>query len=884
MSQQPLYHEISIEESLKRQQVSQSGLSDPDVAKRRETFGLNALQEGKRKSLLRRILEQFANVMIIILVVAAVISAVVGEPADAAIILGVVILNAILGVLQESRAEKALDALKKMSAPFVRVQRNGQTLRIKTEELVPGDVVLLEAGDVVPADLRLLETASLKVEEAPLTGESVPVEKDAKAVVKADAVLGDRINMAYSGCNVTYGRSTGVVIAIGMDTEVGKIANHLSNEKETATPLQIKLAELGKILTFGVLGVAVVVFVVGLLNGHAVMEMFMTAVSLAVAAIPEGLPAVVTIVLAMGVQKMARKNAIIRKLSAVETLGSTQIICSDKTGTLTQNRMTVKEVFMNGVHEPVATFDGNDPGQELFMDGFMLCNDSRASASDAGVTQWIGDPTETALVEFAEGKGYHKEHKETRHPRVNEIPFDSGRKLMTTVHPFGKGFRFMTKGAPDVLLGRCDRIFINDDILPMTPEHRDGVIQANRTMGEKALRVLALGIKNLESQPENLDADTDEQNLIFVGLVGMIDPPRPEVIDAVRTCREAGIRPVMITGDHIDTASAIAREIGILREGDQVIMGADLAAIPQEEFERTVDQYSVYARVAPEHKVRIVKAWQKKGNVVAMTGDGVNDAPALKASDIGVGMGITGTEVSKSVSDMVLADDNFATIVTAVEEGRKIYGNIRKAIQFLLSSNLGEVVALFLATLLNWTVLFPIHILWVNLVTDTLPALALGMEPAERGLMRCKPRGVNESFFADGIGGSILYQGVLEGLLTLAAYIIGRTQWNQLTGVTMAFASLALIQLFHSMNARSATESIFTLGFFRNRYLVGAIAIAGLLQVAVIVIPGLNSLFRVSHLTWAQWGISLGLSFAIIPVVEIVKWFQRRVIAKKAAG
>jgi Ca2+-transporting ATPase len=876
------WHAMPFEEVLTRHQTVRNGLSEAEVAKRREASGLNVLREGRKKTLLRRFLEQFANVMIIILVVAAVISAFVGHPSDAAIILSVVVVNALLGVIQEARAEKALDALKKMSAPFVRVQRGGQVLRVKTEELVQGDLVLLEAGDVVPADLRLVETASLKIEEAPLTGESVPVEKDAEVVVKPDAVLGDRINMAYSGCSVTYGRGVGVVTAIGMDTEVGKIATHLSEEVETATPLQIKLAELGKVLTVGVLAVAVVVFVVGLLNGHELIEMFMTAVSLAVAAIPEGLPAVVTIVLAMGVQKMARRNAIIRKLSAVETLGSTQIICSDKTGTLTQNRMTVKEVYMNGTLEPVTTFDGNDPGQELFMDGFMLCNDSRSSTADAGVTVWVGDPTETALVEFAEGKGYHKDSKEGRHPRVAEIPFDSGRKLMTTVHPFGKTFRFMTKGAPDVLLDRCDRIFINDEILPMNGERRQHVLNANRTMGEKALRVLALGIKELDAEPEHLDPEKDEQGLIFIGLVGMIDPPRPEVIDAVRVCREAGIRPVMITGDHVETASAIAREIGILQEDSKVIMGKDLAAIPQEVFEQTVDQYAVYARVAPEHKVRIVKAWQKKGNVVAMTGDGVNDAPALKASDIGVGMGITGTEVSKSVSDMVLADDNFATIVTAVEEGRKIYGNIRKAIQFLLSSNLGEVVALFLATLFNWTILMPIHILWVNLVTDTLPALALGMEPADRGLMRRKPRGINESFFADGIGVNVVYQGVLEGLLTLTAYGIGRTQWGQETGMTMAFLSLALIQLFHSMNARSATESILKIGVFKNRKLLGAIALAGLLQVCVILFPGLNSLFHVEHLSWAQWGISLGLSFAIIPLVEIVKWFQRRRRAEDA--
>ncbi len=881
MSQNPVTHSMTAADVLQRLQSAPEGLTTAEAASRRATVGPNLLREGRRKTMVQRLIEQFADVMILILIAAALISLFMGEMADACIILGVVVINAVLGVLQESRAEKALDALKKMSAPFVRARRDGQVVRIKTEELVPGDVVLLEAGDVVPADVRLMEAASLKVEEAALTGESVPVEKDPAAVLPADAVLGDRINMAYSGCNVTYGRATAVVAAIGMDTEVGRIAGNLAAEGATATPLQIKLAEMGKVLTIGVLAIAAVILAVGMFNGHELMEMFLTAVSLAVAAIPEGLPAVVTIVLAMGVQKMAKRNAIIRKLSAVETLGCTQIICSDKTGTLTQNRMTVKEVYMDGTLGGISGFDADEPGRDLFVTGFMLCTDARASLTDAGVREWIGDPTETALVAFADGKGFDKEETEAAHPRVAELPFDSDRKLMTTVHPYGDGFRFITKGAPDVLLDRCDRIFLNGTVVPMTAALRDEVLSANRAMAGKALRVLALGQREQDAMPEVLRADADENGLVFIGLVGMIDPPRPEVIDAVRVCREAGIRPVMITGDHADTAAAIAREIGILKDGDRVITGAELSKIPEETFEKTVSDYSVYARVAPEHKVRIVKAWKKNGKVVAMTGDGVNDAPALKASDIGVGMGITGTEVSKGISDMVLADDNFATIVTAVEEGRKVYGNIRKAIQFLLSSNLGEVITLFVATLFNWSILAPIHILWVNLVTDTLPALALGMEPAEKGVMRKKPRGLKESFFADGVGASIVYQGIVEGLLTLTAYFVGMSTWGHPTGVTMAFASLALIQLAHSLNARSATESIFSLGLFRNRHLMGAIGIAMLLQVGVIVIPGLNSLFRVSHLTGAQWLVVAGISIAIIPIVEVVKLVKRTVRCSK---
>ncbi len=918
------FHVCTVEETMEMTGSTKEGLSMASVASKRQQFGANKLEEGKKKTLLMRLLEQFASVMIIILVVAAVISIFMGEVADASIILGVVILNAVMGVMQEARAEKALDALKKMSAPFVRVKRDGQTEEIKTEDLVPGDYVLLDAGDIVPADLRLIESASMKVEEAALTGESVPVDKKTLPLEKVDAVLGDRTNMAYASCSVTYGRGAGIVVAIGMNTEVGKIAGHLAETGSTTTPLQRKLAELGKVLTFGILALAAVIFAVGLLNKREVFEMFLTAVSLAVAAIPEGLPAVVTIVLALGVQKMAKKNAIIRKLSAVETLGSTQIICSDKTGTLTQNKMTVKKIYLLGELHTAEDFTVTGDDGALMLDGMVLCNDSRATKDENGVASWLGDPTETALVVFAADKAVYKTEREKLHGRVSEIPFDSDRKLMTTFHPYKGKFIAMTKGAPDELIALCTEVQAGNAVHPADETVKKKILGANQEMAKNALRVLAVAYKFYDRVPDEPTPEACEQTLCFVGLVGMIDPPRPEVVLAVQTCHAAGIRPIMITGDHRDTAAAIAREIGILPPLEKgasdaeisvgadakgttkstnvsasgkatgntaastpqayktgIITGAELSEIPDDIFERTVADYSVYARVSPEHKVRIVKAWKKTGKVVAMTGDGVNDAPALKASDIGVGMGITGTEVSKGVSDMVLSDDNFATIVVAVEEGRKVYGNIQKAIQFLLSSNLGEVVTLFLATLFNWRILFPIHILWVNLVTDTLPALALGTEPSHRGVMEQAPRDPKESFFAGGVGGSILYQGLIEGLLTLLAFFVGKT-WSAETGTTMAFAALALIQLAHSMNARSATESIFTIGVLKNKKLLWAILIAALLQVSVIAIPGLNTIFRVVHLSILQWLIVTGISIAIIPIVETVKVFLRLRVKAKA--
>ena len=880
MKKEMIFHTMDVEEVIRSLHSSPEGLAESEVKKRMDEYGPNELEEGNKRSLLMMFLEQFKDFMVIVLIVAAVISATIArELADAAIILFVVILNAVLGVIQENKAEKALAALKKMSSPHVKVRRNGNVKQIKTEELVPGDIVLIEAGDIIPADMRLLESASLKIEEAALTGESVPVEKITDSLEERDLVIGDRKNMAYSGSYVTYGRGVGIITQTGMKTEVGKIAGHLASAETSQTPLQKKLAEMSKILSIGVLLVCLVIFGVGLLQGRDTMDIFMTAVSLAVAAIPEGLVAVVTIVLAIGVQRMAKKNAIIRKLSAVETLGSTQVICSDKTGTLTQNKMTVKRIYINGNLVDAGDADTNDDHFRLFTSAIMLCNDSKLDKKGEE-TKVIGDPTETALVDYGTKMGLSMEETENRYPRVAELPFDSDRKLMTTVHKAEQGFLSVTKGAPDVLIGRCTHILSSGTARELTDEDITAIKNANKEMADHALRVLAVAHKNLDKVPEEATSEIMENQLIFTGLVGMIDPPRDEAKEAVKLCRQAGIRPIMITGDHKDTAAAIARELGIANDSSEVITGSQLSAISEDVFNENADRYSVYARVSPEHKVRIVKAWKLKGKIVAMTGDGVNDAPALKSSDIGVGMGITGTEVAKGVSNMVLADDNFATIVHAVKEGRRIYSNIRKTVQFLLSCNLGEVFTLFIATLLpavfSEHILFPIHILWINLITDTLPALALGMEQAEPGIMKRPPRDPKSSFFAEGVGISIIYQGILEGCLVLLAYIIGK-QYSPETATTMAFVALGLIQLFHSFNTRSSEDSIFSIGLFSNPWILGALAVSAILQLSVILLPFLNNLFHVVPLTAGQWLTVLGLSFSMIPIVEIVKLVQRSV-------
>ena len=891
---------MSIDDTIKTLNSSKTGLTNEEATKRLEEYGHNKLEEKKKKGVIAKFIDQFKDLMIIVLLFAAGISAfVANEWIDAGIILAVVVVNAILGVVQENKAEKSLEALKSMSAPFAKVMRNGQVEHIKSEEIVPGDVVILEAGDFVPADMRLIDFASLKIEEAALTGESVPVEKEDIVIEKEDASLGDRVNMAYSGSSVAYGRGAGVVTGTGMNTEVGKIAAYLSDTDNSMTPLQVKLTELSKILTVAVGIICVLVFIFSLLaepeavqnpdtRMTVIMDVFMKAISLAVAAIPEGLPAVITIVLAMGVQRMASRNAIIRKLSAVETLGSTEIICSDKTGTLTLNRMTVKELYYSKkLNTADSIKDFKDDGKKMAL-VLTLCNDSKENTSEGKDVAFVGDPTETALVEYTLPRGYAKNECESRYKRVGEIPFDSDRKLMTTINTVEDKIYSLTKGAPDLLVKRCNKILVNGEVRDITKDDIKDIEEANSSMAHKALRVLAAAYKDLSKVPEKPTSDELENDMIFVGLVGMIDPPRPEVKDAVKLCKRAGIKAIMITGDHKDTAVAIAKEIGIINDDGMAITGQELDKIKDEDYTELVQKYSVYARVSPEHKVKIVKAWKALDKTVAMTGDGVNDAPALKNADIGVGMGITGTDVSKSVSNMVLTDDNFATIVNAVEEGRKIYSNIKKAVQFLLSSNLAEVVAIFIATILglatgqDWNILAAVQILWINLVTDAFPALALGTEKAESDVMNKKPRKAKASFFDEGMGINVIFQGIVVGTLTLVAYYIGEFIYHEHSlGMTMAFATLAFTELFHSFNVRSADKSLFTIGVFSNKTLNWAILGSAALQLLVLTVPVLASVFKVEIMGTAQWLCVLGLSFSIIPIVEIQKFIYRRVHVEK---
>lgn len=872
------------------------GLSDSEAKSRLTQYGANELEEGKKKSMLQKFLEQFKDLMILVLIAAAAISAMVPnaeghrEWVDAIIILAVVIINAVMGVIQEAKAEQAIEALREMSTPNANVLRNGHSVTVSSTELVPGDIVLLEAGDVVPADMRLIEASSLKIEEAALTGESVPVEKELTVLEGQDIGIGDRINMAYSNSNVTYGRGKGIVVNTGMNTEVGKIAGMLANADETETPLKRNLNQLGKFLTAAILIIAVIMFFVGtVLNGRDWVEMLLTSISLAVAAIPEGLPAIVTIILALGTQVMAKRNAMIRKLPAVETLGATDIIASDKTGTLTLNQMTVEKLYFDD-HQYAASDDISMDNMALKIMNFA--NDTRIGQEG----NLMGDPTETALVQFGRDKGFDVRQEEPKEPRVADLPFDSDRKLMSTIHKLADGrFLVAVKGAPDVLLGRTKEVLLNGKVLPMTAAEQEKVLANNKDMAKQALRVLGMAYKYIDSVPEKLVSEELENDLIFAGLVGMIDPERAEAAGAVKVAKEAGIRPIMITGDHRDTAEAIAGRLGIIKPGDDaaVLTGAELNQMSDADLAQNISKYSVYARVSPEHKVRIVKAWQQEGKVVAMTGDGVNDAPSLKQADIGVGMGITGTEVSKGASDMVLADDNFATIVVAVEEGRKVFSNIQKAIQYLMAANLGEVLTLFIATLLGWDTLLPIHLLWINLVTDTFPAIALGMEPAEKDLMAHKPRGKNSNFFSGGVMSSIIYQGILEAAAVLFVYwsalkwpahtaanmpgldAAGLYDLQHADALTMAFATLGLMQLFHAFNVKSVHQSLFKVGAFRNKAFNWAILLSFVLMMGIIVIPGLNDIFKVTHLDWYQWGIVVGASFAIIPVVEIVKAIQR---------
>ena len=879
-------YELSAEDVLREQQSDPGGLTGQEAGKRLEQYGPNKLKEARKATLLERFIDQLKDPMLIILMCAAAVSAVTsiisGESlAEVFIILIVVLLNAVLGVFQESKAEAAIEALQTMTAATSKVLRDGKTVSLPSAEIVPGDVVVLEAGDAVPADGRLLESASLKIEEAALTGESVPVTKAIEALTAPadgkDVPLGDRKNMAYMGSTVVYGRGRMVITGTGMDTEMGKIAGALAATEEEQTPLQRKLNDLGKVLTKLVLGICVFIFVFNLItagefSAQTVLDTFMVAVSLAVAAIPEGLATVVTVVLSIGVTNMSKRNAVIRRLTAVETLGCAQVICSDKTGTLTQNKMTVVEHV----------------GEEkLLATAMALCSD--AEYGENGAT---GEPTEAALVNYAASVSLKKPDLEAAQPRVDEAPFDSSRKMMSTVHAVGEGFIQYTKGAPDEVLKRCTTYWDGAKAQPMTDAKRAEILAANKAMADKALRVLAASMRRWTSRPESDEAAFLEQDLCFIGLTGMIDPVRPEVKPAIVECREAGIRPVMITGDHKDTAVAIATELGIIHSPDEAITGSQLDDLSDEELAEAITKYGVYARVQPEHKVRIVTAWKKRGAITAMTGDGVNDAPSIKAADIGVGMGITGTDVTKNVADMVLADDNFATIVNAVSEGRRIYDNIRKAIQFLLASNMSEVLGVFFATLMGFTLLNPVHLLFINLITDCFPALALGMEKAEDNVMHRPPRKSTDGIFAGGLGIDVAYQGVLVTVITLASYIIGHCMevgYFEMPhgvsedGMTMAFLTMSMCEIFHSFNMRSQRGSIFKV-HGHNKVLWGAMLGSLVLTTLVLEVPFIANAFGFTPISLPEYLVALGLSIVVIPVVEIVKLIQRSLAKNKAAA
>ena len=887
----------SIEETIKETESTLHGLSSLQAEERLQKNGPNELEAPPSLPMWKRFINQMKDPMIIILLIAALISGITtyyesvlsqssAFPTDSMIILIVVIINAVLGVVQESKAEKAIESLQKMSASNSKVLRDGKVMMIPSIKLVKGDVVLLEAGDSINADGRVMESASLTVEESALTGESTSVKKNTNVIEMQDIPLGDRTNMVYRGSEVVYGRGKVLVTATGMDTEMGKIARVISNTQEGKTPLQIKLSQLSKVLTKIVLGICVFIFAFSLFMHREIfssgdvmaivensLDFFMVAVSLAVAAIPEGLVAVVTIVLSIGVTNMSKKKAIIRKMTAVETLGCASIICSDKTGTLTQNKMTVVKTYTQD--------------ESLLAKAMSLCND----AAQDDNKEVSGEPTEAALVQYAISKHLNKNELLQKQPRIDEYPFDSSRKLMSTIHQDGNGYIQYTKGAPDVLIARCTKLLKDGAVQPMTKEDRTEILKANKSMADNALRVLAAAYTTYTDTKSFASKEAIEQNLIFIGLTGMIDPVRPEVKQAISTCKSAGITPIMITGDHLDTAVAIARELDILQDSSQAITGYDLHKMTDEEFMKNVQKYRVYARVQPEHKTRIVKAWKTLGKVVAMTGDGVNDAPSIKTADIGVGMGITGTDVTKNVADMVLADDNFATIVTAVGEGRRIYDNIRKAIQFLLSSNLSEVLSIFISTLLNFTILKAPHLLFINLVTDSLPSIALGMEKEETHLMDRKPRSSSEGIFAQGLGFNVVYQGIFVTLLTLAAFFIGerletgRWVFANITdcqeGMTMAFLTMSMCEIFHSFNMRSATESIFTLlrQGNHNWILVGTMVASLVLTTCLIEVPFLADAFGFTPISYVEYGISLLLAISIIPLVEIIKYIQRKKVS-----
>lgn len=864
---------------LERLHATPQGLLTTEAMERLQKNGPNELPQGKKITLWQRIIAQFKDLMILILIVAAIVAAFAGELSDTIIILLVVVLNAAFGVFQETKAENAIDALQKMSTPTTRVRRDGQIAQLSSKELVVGDVILLEAGDIIPADVRFLKTQNVKVEEAALTGESVAVTKDEAVIDAESAALGDQHNMGFMNTSMTAGTAEAVVVATGKDTEVGKIAQMLNSAEQTVTPLQRNITHLSKILSVLVLAIAVIIFALGMLTKRETpLDMLLTAISLAVAAIPEGLPAIVTITLALGTQAMAKRHALIRKLQAVETLGATEIIASDKTGTLTKNQMTIEQLMLNG--QVTAANDFKIDADSPLTKAMILANDAERGSQK----ELLGDPTETALWQFYIDKGLNIDEFRNRYPRLNSWPFDSERKLMS-VAVNDKLPTLYLKGAVDELLTRADRILDGEQVREMTAADREQILKINHQLAKQALRVLGYAYRPLtDAESQSADPAAVEQSLIFIGLSGMIDPPRPEVKAAIQEAKEAGIRPLMITGDHKTTARAIAERLGIIEPGDEAgaITGQELNELSDQELKDQVAQYSVYARVAPEHKVRIVRAWQAHDKVVAMTGDGVNDAPALKTADIGVGMGITGTEVSKNAADVVLADDNFATIIAAVKEGRKVFTNIQKAIQYLLSANLGEVLTLLIMTMMNWSILAPVQILWINLVTDTFPAIALGVEPAEGDVMKHQPRGNQGSFLAHGVGFNIIYQGILEGLLTLGVYALGILypvhQGSELIhadALTMAYITLGLIQLLHACNCKSLQGTIFKTGEFRNRYFNWVILSSTLLLAGTIFIPTLNPIFHTTELDLAQWGIVIAAGLLMVLIVEIVKAVQR---------
>jgi len=868
-----LWYKKSKNEILQELDVDEkNGLSSTEALRRLEKYGKNKLETKKKKTLFKQFLSQLKDVMIYILIIAAIISAFLGEISDALIILLVIIINAVIGVIQESKAEKALDALKELSTPKALVKRDGSLKEILSEDIVPGDIVIIDAGRYIPGDLRLIDTANLKIEESAFTGESVPSEKDASFLPDKEIPIGDQNNMAFMSTLATYGRGVGVIVGTGMNTEIGKIAKMIEQEENDETPLQKKLSELGKILGFLAVGICILIFIISFFQGRDLLEMFLTSISLAVAAIPEGLPAIVAIVLALGVQRMVKKNAIIRKLPAVETLGSVSIICSDKTGTLTQNKMTVTTVYTNDSYIKESEFNLNDNESKLLVDCMVLCND--ATYSEKSQT---GDPTEIALLESPFKLNILKEKLEKEFKRIDEIPFDSDRKLMTTVNLVDdKKARVFTKGALDSILSICNKISINGKLLDFTKEYKAKVLENSNIMSDKALRVLAFAYKDISK--ENIVLDSLEKDLVFIGMVGMIDPPRLEVKDSIKLCKSAGITPVMITGDHKNTAFAIANELGIAEDISQAITGHEIDKFKEEEFNEKIVNYRVFARVSPEHKVKIVKAFKSHGNIVSMTGDGVNDAPSLKAADIGVAMGITGTDVSKGASDMILTDDNFSTIVSAVEEGRKIYLNIKKSIVFLLSCNLGEILTLFTAILLNWnSPLQPIHILWVNLITDSFPALALGVDKTKEDVMNNPPRNPKESIFIKSDKIQLIINGVLIGGITLFAFKLGERLYadSLIHAQTMAFVVLSVSQLFLSLSLRSNTKSAFSLGIFSNKYLVYSILLGIFLQVIIISISFIANIFKVTPLLLYDWIVVILVSLIPFAINEILKLFRK---------